>query len=91
MHWAVETQRTEFVQFLLKRCRANVNIGSYAGHTPLHLAWNLLTIDPNSNKIRGLIKLLRDFGGQPSMPPMDSDFDDNEDDEFEDDISEEES
>ncbi|CAG2176521.1 unnamed protein product, partial [Oppiella nova] len=41
LHWSVETQNLDLIQFLVKTCKAAVNVRSYAGHTPLHYAWIL--------------------------------------------------
>jgi len=68
-------QKLDLVQFLVKRCNANVNIKSYAGHTPLHLAWMLLAINNNNSKLKAIVKFLCECGGEPPLPPIDSDSD----------------
>jgi NF-kappa-B inhibitor alpha len=73
LHWAVEMRNLDLIKFLVKRCNADVNLRSYAGHTPLHLAWSLLT--HNNNKMKAIVKYLIDCGGEPSLPPNDSDSD----------------
>jgi len=72
LHWAVEYQKCDLVQFLLKKCRANINVKSYAGHTPLYLAWSLLQIYPNSSRLKSLVQFLKENGGEPAVAPIDS-------------------
>lgn len=75
LHWSVEMQKLDLVQFLVNRCKANVNVRSYAGHTPLHYAWMAFAVNNNSTKLKAIIKFLCDCGGEPSLPPNDSDSD----------------
>ena len=81
LHWSVETQNLELVQFLVSRCKADVNVRSYAGHTPLHLAWYLSAIHSSNNKLKAIIKYLRECGAEPSeRPTIDSESDSSEED-----------
>ena len=81
LHWSVETQNLDLIQFLVKTCKAAVNVRSYAGHTPLHYAWILSSIHSNNNKkLLAIIKYLRDCGAEPSLPPnIDSESDSQSD------------
>lgn len=68
-------QNLDLVKFLVNRCKANVNVRSYAGHTPLHYAWMGLAVNTNNTKLKAIVKFLCDCGGEPSLPPVDSDSD----------------
>lgn len=77
LHWAVVAQKVDMVQFLLNYSShgLRVNAKSYAGHTPLDLAWNLFQVVPNNNRVRNIIVLLMENGGEPKAAPLTSDSD----------------
>ena len=77
LHWAVVAQKVDLVQFLFNYSLygLRVNAKSYAGHTPLDLAWNLFQMVPNNNRVRNIIVLLMENGGEPKAAPLTSDSD----------------
>ncbi|RWS08614.1 NF-kappa-B inhibitor cactus-like protein [Dinothrombium tinctorium] len=84
LHWSVENRQVDLVQYLLKRCKANVNATSYTGQTPLHSALSALSTHPHNRQLRVLVHLLKECGGEPRSLPLDTDSescDDDSDDE----------
>nr|AAZ40334.1 IkB [Carcinoscorpius rotundicauda] len=78
LHLAVEAQRDDLVQFLLNTCHADVNIQNYAGHSPLHVAWSVYQLEPTCSKLKNIVIILKNHGGEPRRPPesdVDSDSD----------------
>jgi len=80
MHLAVQLKSVDLIEFL-KTCGAHINKLNYANKTPLHLAWNMLNKCPNSRRIKIMIHLLKEYGGEPI------DYSDESSDELDDDSS----
>lgn len=57
-----------------------MNIKSYAGKTPLSLAWSI-SHHQNNSRISNLITLLKEYGGKPDKPPYDTESDYSSDEE----------
>ncbi|RWS30472.1 IkB-like protein, partial [Leptotrombidium deliense] len=83
LHIVVENQKihVDMAQCLLSDCKADVNIVTYSGHTAMHTAMNMLVANPNSNRLRLLIHLLKEFGGDAVPLPLDLESCDESDDE----------
>lgn len=76
LHWAVVAQKVELVQLILTACKSrNVNAKSYAGRTALDLAWNMFQAVPTNARVRSMIVLLMENGGEPRAPPLSTDTD----------------
>ena len=73
LHWAVENLNGPLVSFLLNKCNADLNVRTFSGQTPLHLAWkaNLSLKNETSNALKSksnkMVKLLLEKSGESKV------------------------